>query len=322
MVSRMSDSRFPFPFLVGSERSGTTLFRLMLDAHPDMAVPPESYFIVDLYRRRKSYERAGRPYDTVAVANDLAGSRWFRAWGMPPKELATAMRRGENVDFAEAMRKVYLGYARMHGKSRYGDKTPAYVQHIRVLAEIFPEARFVHLIRDGRNVALSLTEVTWGPSDVLEGALQWRERVMRGRRAGAELGAHRYLEARYEHLVAEPEPVLREVSEFIDLPFDDAMIRHSETAGERIPGRPDGLHRRAATAPVTGIRDWRQDMAREDLEAVEAAAGDLLEELGYERAVPDPSKEARRRAQMAASRRARRHFVRRVKFFAKGNRRL
>jgi hypothetical protein len=73
---------------------------------------------------------------------------------------------------------------------------------------------------------------------------------------------------------------------------------------------------------VTGIRDWRQDMAREDLEAVEAAAGDLLEELGYERAVPDPSKEARRRAQIAASRRARRHFVRRVKFFAKGNRRL
>ncbi len=317
----MSGSRYPFPFLVGSERSGTTLFRLMLDAHPDMAIPPESYFIVDLYRRRKRYERKGQRYNTVAVANDLAGSRWFRAWGMPPKTLATAMRREDDVDFAEAMRKVYRGYAKMHGKSRYGDKTPAYVQHIRVLAEIFPEARFVHIIRDGRNVAMSLNEVKWGPNDVLEAALQWKERVMRGRQAGAELGAHRYLEVRYEGLVEQPEPVLREVSGFVELPFDDAMLRHPETAVERVPGRPDGLHRRAATAPAA-VRDWRQDMARGDLEAVEAGVGDLLEELGYERAVPDPPREAERRAQVAASRRARRHLVRRMKYFAKGNRRL
>jgi hypothetical protein len=231
------------------------------------------------------------------------------------------MRREDDVDFAEAMRKVYRGYARMHGKSRYGDKTPAYVQHIRVLADIFPEARFVHLIRDGRNVALSLAEVNWGPSDVLDAALQWRERVLRGRQAGAEVGAHRYLEVRYERLVDEPEPILREVSGFVDLTFDEAMLRHSETAAERIPGRPDGLHRRAATAPVA-IRDWRQDMARADLEAVEAGVGDLLTELGYERAVPDPPREATRRAQVAASRRARRHLLRRLKYFAKGYRRL
>jgi Sulfotransferase family len=314
--------RSPFPFLVGSERSGTTLFRLMLDAHPDMAVPPESYFIIDLYRKRKRYEPSdGHRYNTIAVANDLAGSRWFRAWGMPPKELATAMRREDGVDFAEAMRKVYRGYAGMFGKSRYGDKTPAYVQHIRVLGEIFPEARFVHLIRDGRNVAMSLTEVKWGPPDVVEGALQWRERVVRGRRAGTEIGPERYLEVRYERLVAEPEPVLREVSAFLELPFDESMLRHSETAAERVPGRPDGLHRRAATAPVA-VRDWRTDMRREDLEAVEAAAGDLLSELDYERAVPDPPKEARRRARAAASRRSRRHLSRRMKFYLRGQRRI
>ncbi len=318
----MSSPRPPFPFLVGSERSGTTLFRLMLDAHPDLAVPPESYFIIDLYRRRKRYEpKDGERYNTIALANDLAGSRWFRAWGMPPKELATAMRREDDVDFAEAMRKVYRGYARMHGKERYADKTPAYVQHIRVLGGIFPEARFVHLIRDGRNVAMSLAEVRWGPGSVLNGALQWRERVLRGRRAGAEIGAHRYLEVRYERLVADPEPVLREVGEFVGLPFSDAMLRHSEIAAGRIPGRADGLHSRAATAPAA-VRDWRRDLPRDDLEAVEAAAGDLLEELGYERAVPDPPREARRRAQVAASRRARRHLARRLKFSLRGHRRI
>jgi hypothetical protein len=318
----MSESRYPFPFVVGCERSGTTLLRLMLDAHPDMAVPPESYFIVDLYRRRHRYERRDQPFDTIGLANDLAGSRWFRAWGIPPKDLATVMRREDGVDFAEAIRKLYRGYARMHGKSRYADKTPAYVQHIRALAGIFPEARFVHLIRDGRDVALSLSEVRWGPGSLLEGALQWRERVGRGRHAGMEIGARRYLEVRYERLVADPEPVLREVGEFLELPFDEAMVRHAETAAERIPGRADGLHRRAATAPVTGVRDWRRDLATEDLAAVEAAVGDVLDELGYERAVPDPPREAKRRAQVAAARRARRHLVRRVKFYLQGHRRI
>jgi hypothetical protein len=294
----------------------------MLDAHPEIAVPPESYFIIDLYRRRKRYEPGnGERYDTIAVANDLAGSRWFRAWGMPPKELATAMAREDGVDFAEAMRKVYRGYARMHGKDRYGDKTPAYVQHIRVLGEIFPEARFVHLIRDGRNVAMSLAEVKWGPGDVVDGALQWRERVLRGRQAGAGIGAHRYLEVRYEALIATPEPVLREVSGFLELPFADSMLRHSETAAMRIPGRADGLHSRAATEP-SEARDWRRDLSREDLEAIEAAAGDLLGELGYERAVPDPPIRARRRAHAAASRRARRHLARRMKFYLRGQRRV
>ena len=317
----MPETRYPFPFLVGSERSGTTLFRLMLDAHPDMAIPPESYFIVDLYRRRKRYECKGQRYNTVAVANDLAGSKWFRAWGMPPRSSPppcavrttwTSRRPCGRCTGATP------GCTASRGTATRPPPTSSTSGCSRTSS---PRRRFVHLIRDGRNVALSLTEVKWGPSEVLDAALQWRERVLRGRQAGAEIGARRYLEVRYERLVDDPEAVLREVSEFLELPFDEAMLRHSETAAERVPGRADGLHRRAATAPAA-VRDWRQDMAREDLEAVEAGIGELLTELGYERAVPDPPRQARRRVQVAASRRARRHLVRRLKFFAKGNRRL
>jgi hypothetical protein len=112
------------------------------------------------------------------------------------------------------------------------------------------------------------------------------------------------------------------VSAFVDLPFDETMLRHAQTASERVPGRADGLHARAATAPAADGRDWRRDLPREDLEAVEAAVGDLLDDLGYERGEPNPSKAARRRARTAAARRSRRHRVRRLKYFAKGNRRI
>ena len=320
--------RPPFPFVVGCERSGTTLLRLILDAHPELAVPPESYFIVDLYRShgRSAHGRV----DVEAMAADLEANRWFRAWDLPEGEAARILGSerdegadaADGLDFAGAVRRVYSRYAELHGKPRYGDKTPAYVQHIRLLAQVFPEARFVHLIRDGRDVAMSLAEVRWGPGDVLDAALQWAERVSRGREAGHQVGAHRYLEVRYERLVADPEPLLREVAEFCGLSFDGAMARHPERAAERIPQRPEALHRRAATAPSATGRDWRRDMAGDDLAAVEALIGGALAELGYERGVPHVPTEAARRARAAVARRRRRHFVRRMKLYLRGERRV
>lgn len=304
-----------FPFIVGCERSGTTLLRLMLDAHPQLAIPPESYFIVDLARRRRRYEGDSGAFDAEGFALDLAANRWFTSWQLTQDSLAEAL---EGVtDFAQAIRRTFEAYAREQGKARYADKTPAYVRHIRVLADVLPDARFVHLIRDGRDVAMSLAEVSWGPGDPLEAALQWDERVRRGRIAGWELGAHRYLEVRYEDLVARPEPTLREVTAFVELPFDPALLRHEEWAESRERVHLCGLHRRAATPPRRGTRDWRSQMAGEDLEAVETLVGPLLEELGYERAVPRPTSDAVRRARRAVARRRRRHLVRRLKFNAR-----
>jgi hypothetical protein len=149
---------------------------------------------------------------------------------------------------------------------------------------------------------------------VLDASIQWRERVERGRTAGRRLGPERYREVRYERLVEEPEPLLRELAEFLGLAFDPAMLSHHERAGDRIAGGAKGIHRRAAEAPTSGIRDWRAQMAGADLEAVEAAVGDLLTELGYERAVPEPSSEAHRQVRRAEGRRRRRHAWRRLKF--------
>jgi hypothetical protein len=174
------------------------------------------------------------------------------------------------------VRAVFAAYGAVYGKPRYADKTPHYVSHLPLLTERFAEARFVHVVRDGRDVALSLLEVPWGPDD-LEGAAQhWRRRVLEGRAAG--LGYERYRELRYEALVADPERELRALAAWLELPYDPAMLDPARRPAA-VPYREH--HGRLALAPTPGLRDWRREMSQADAARFEAVAGDALAELGY-----------------------------------------
>lgn len=271
----------PFPFVVGSGRSGTTLLRAMLDSHPDLAIPPESHFVPRLARRAVRFERGGG-LEVGELLDFLESSRRFAAWGLDREELGDALRSPAVRDTADALRAVYGVYAGHRGKRRFGDKTPDYIAHVEELAAFLPEVRFVHLVRDARDVTLSMMEREFGPASAVSGALNWKRKVLQGRRAAAALGPGRYLEVRYEDLVAEPERGLGVVCRFLDLPFAPEMLRYFERADELL--RPlnridhEGLLRR----PTSGLRDWRSQMPPEDAWVFEVLTGELLEELGYE----------------------------------------
>jgi hypothetical protein len=127
-----------------------------------------------------------------------------------------------------------------------------------------------------------MAEVEWGPAGAEPAALLWRSSVAAGRRAGRLLGPGRYREVRYEQLVTDPEQVLRETCGFLDLPFDAAMLRYHDRAGDVVDGfRIRSEHRHLAQPPTAGLRDWRRDMPDRELRLFEAVAGDLLAELGY-----------------------------------------
>jgi len=282
---------------VGEARSGTTLLRVMLDAHPQMSIPPESYFVSGLYPYRSRYEKDGS-FDLPKFAEDLEGLHKFRDWDLAAEVLGTTfsgpMPGGK---YPDAIRLLYATYAAAHDKPRYGDKSPGYVARMKLLTRLFPEARFVHIVRDVRSVALSLVEMPaeWGTQSVPEGAARWRHRVSRGHAEGTALGPERYLETRYEDLVADPERQLRRMLEFLLLPWDDAVLNYAERGLTRVPSGSHAIHGNVARAP-TKTRDWREQMSREDLEAVEAIAGDVMTEMGYERAVESPSPAAQERA--------------------------
>jgi hypothetical protein len=277
-----------FPFVVARGRSGTTLLRAMLDSHPDMAVPNESHFVVQFARHRGRYESGGG-FDRERFERDLLGHWAFRRWGLPDEKVVAALEADPPAGFPAAVRTVYEAYARHHGKTRYADKTPSYVLSMDLLASAFPEARFIHLIRDGRDVALSYLDADFGSRTLGQAAVYWNRFVRAGRAAGERCGPARYREVRYEALVAEPERVLREICEFVGLAFDERMLRYHEGADRLVPSLSHHEHHRNLYKPPTaGLRDWRRDLAPRDVAVFEALAGDLLVELGYERATRRP----------------------------------
>lgn len=277
----MPDAHPPFPFIVGCPRSGTTLLRGMLDSHPEMAVPPESHLLVKLVESRGDFEKESG-FACAPFLERILSSERLAAWKLDAGELRRAFAAAPPRDLAGAVRLLYQGYARARGKRRHGDKTPRYVSHLPELAALLPEACFLHIIRDGRDVALSLLDSEWGPRSVEEAAAHWAERVSKARADGAALGAARYLEVIYERLVAEPEAVLAGVATFCGLDFRPEMLRYHERADELRDGfKFPHRHGRLSLAPTQGLRDWRVQMSPADVRRFLAVAGELLADLGY-----------------------------------------
>jgi hypothetical protein len=195
------------------------------------------------------------------------------------------------------LRAFYTLYAEREGKPRWGDKTPGYVRYMRMIEGALPEARFIHLIRDGRDGALSILSQDMGIDRVAKAAKNWKNLIEKARDQAHSL--NHYLEVRYEDLVLDTEGTLRRVCEFCELSWEPAVLNYHERAEKRLeetardlprPGRsprPGAL--RLASHALTKeppradrVSQWRTQMSEADRVAFEEVAGDLLAELGYE----------------------------------------
>jgi hypothetical protein len=274
----------PF-FIVGSARSGTTLLRLILNAHPDVAVPPESRFVVELFT-------GGNEVDADAFLRRLGAHHRFHTWELPIEAVRDEIGDATRLAYAAAVGAAFTAYARVQGKSRWGDKTPRYVQHIPLLAGLWPAARFIHLIRDGRDVARSYADVPFGPKTVGKAARLWAVRVRTGITDGRRLEQGRYLEINYEDLVDDAEGETKDICDFLELDFDPGMLDYTERARGSVLPRAS-MYNPNVTQKPSRTRSWRESMAPRQVEIFEAVAGEVLSELGYERAFPEPSGRAR-----------------------------
>lgn len=286
----MSD---PF-FIVGSARSGTTLLRMMMNAHPEVAVPPESRFIIELW--------PGERYIEVQRFLDaLAAHGCFQSWDLSIEAVARAIGDTGRVSYAQAVSGAFSAYARVNGKSRWGDKTPRYVERIELLAQLFPGARFIHLVRDGRNVALSYANVPFGPKTVGKAAALWATRVTAGRVSGSALGGERYLEIRYEDLVEDPSGEVKDICGFLDLDFDAGMLDYTERARGSVLPRATRYNPHVTEPPQTNVRSWQDSMPPDQIEIFEAVAGGALTLMAYERRFPEPGRKARAIAKLSTA---------------------
>ncbi len=267
----------PYVFIVGCARSGTTLLQRLINAHSQIAITPESHWICRLFKQDRGLTQEGvvTPELIPLLLEDL-NPRFVRL-NIGQEELLKLLASDRPVRYASFISGIFDLYGKAEGKELVGNKTPGFVRKIRTLHALWPQARVVHLVRDGRDVCLSMINrplhnvnrgplYTWAQDPVTTAGLWWEWSV--------KLGA---------------------LCVFLGLPYQEVMLRFHEGRKRAAPPS-DAKHAWLPSTedesefrlrPITGgLRDWRSQMPREDLEKFEAAAGGLLDEMGYVRAFP------------------------------------
>jgi hypothetical protein len=238
-------------FSTGARRSGTYWLQRIVMAHPDVF---------------------GIPSETLLFSHGVAPFlERFHHGARGSLELGTIYT--DRAQLIDGIRRlcdgVFMDLA--GGPHRHiAERTSLHVEHLDLISEVYPDARIVHIVRDGRDVARSLVAQPWGPSTVREAAAEWRKSVLAGRRAH---GA-RYLEVRYEDLLADPRERIRDLYDWLGLEVTADALAAGEDAAAFVTNADPG-------DPRADTGKWRDSFSRRDVRDFERIAGDLLAELGY-----------------------------------------
>jgi hypothetical protein len=278
--STRRDDPPPF-FIVGNDRSGTTMLRLILDRSREAAVPPESMFLADFapVRRKGNLADAAEAARFVARVWNHPRVRLWKLSGGPP-----ALPRGLSHDdtYRFAVEAPFRAYAQMRGKSRWGDKTPAYLHHLDELLAVWPHARVIVLVRDGRDVALSVVRMPFGPNNHWAAARWWANGIRVGLEA-EEKYPHHVLTVRYEDLVLDPYTHMPRICAHAGVSYDHDMlaIERSDTA-TIIEDQARWFTSARAGINASFTAKWRREMSAGDCRIFAKVAGPELEALGYD----------------------------------------
>ena len=259
-------------FIGGCERSGTTMAAAMLGGHPACHTTPAAQFLTDYVQLVRRND--GTPQ---ALADCVAAHAEFQRWDIPKPAPPPSLARG-------AVQEWYLELASRHhsavgngGAPRvWVTHSPANIRHVPSLAWLFPDARFVHMVRDGRDVAVSVREMAHGLVTMKQLSSLWQERLSHG--LAAELAMpERVLRVRYEDLVCRPAATTRKLAAFADLSPEPRMARgdgFTPRRGNRtgLAGKPPDPRR---------IGRWRRALSDGEVEAFEYYSAELLPALGY-----------------------------------------
>lgn len=260
-------------FLVGMNGSGTTMLLDSLGRHSQLyAFPRETRVLPHLIA---SLDRFGDLSDddvflrlweevrSIGVLRYVNGGQPVPLpddWASTPRNVAAVLDR------------VFRYFAHSQGKVRWCEKTPQHAQHLLSLAAVFPKAKFIHMIRDGRDSAASFKR-RWYRTPELT-IFRWKKVVQEGRRQGAGLGPTRYLEVKYEDLTADPERWIRQVSDFLAVPFESSTLESSEPyLKKKQDGEPGRIRSNSGR--------WREAFDAREIEKLETIAGRVLNETGY-----------------------------------------
>ena len=263
-------------FIGGHPRSGTTLLGDLIGSHSDCICTPESQFKISVYRRQNLQ---GNDAPDLRKTAEIIGKHWrFRIWGIDMAGIPYSGMHSYRELILWLVRSYAVKFSRPHAGT-WIDHTPANIQYADTLAELFPAARFIHLVRDGRAVAASIIPLDWGANTIDRAAYSWKEYISYGIAAEASLGNDRLLRVRFEDLIHQPHRTLERICLFLHLQYQPRMM---QGGGFRVPGYTALQHALLGKEPdAQRARAWEKKLSPRQIEIFESIAGDLLSSLGY-----------------------------------------
>lgn len=270
-LARVRHRRTDPVFIIGHGRSGTSILTNLVRKYLGVAFGTESQFFVRYYRRLASYGDLAVDGNLERLVGDIGTERFFvrsRKFGVR-LDVARAVRECEPRTYGGALVSIFRQVAAAQQMTRWGDKTPEYIRHLPLLLELFPRAQFIHIVRDGRDVALSGYEMHFGCKNAYTAAIEWRTAVDHGRHFGAALPEGAFIEIRYEDLLRVPGDVMARLIGFLEIHDDGALERRvrAQVPSELRPGNSG---------------KWKRLMPAGDQLLFAALAGETLRACGYE----------------------------------------
>ncbi|MGA1463699.1 MAG: sulfotransferase family protein [Steroidobacteraceae bacterium] len=280
MAASLSDfsARQPF-FVVGCPRSGTTLLQTILDSHPDVAVPPESHFFRHYRGAVEAETPETSPWEDSRLIDDLLENFRIKSWRSELKR-TDLLPNAKNT--SSVFERIFCQYARSHKKSVWGDKTPQHAFDLDIILSVFPKARIIYMVRDGRDVAESYLRAFIGPAHIATCAERWKTYVDTVQKMRTRIGSEQFLRIRYEDLVLEPEVTQRKLWQFLGL-SDPGAIEPSKSTAAEIYLRLSYLHKTSQESlSANRIGRFKDNLSHAQILQFEQIAGKQLIQESYQ----------------------------------------
>jgi hypothetical protein len=269
-------------FIGGCARSGTTLLGAMLGVNNLCITVPESQFKIEAIRSQKiSIDKI----DVLEAAKYIKNNIRYKYWKLDIDPVSIVKSKKTDFCYSDLIKELVINYAVVHGKSNpkyWVDHTPENIKYVSMLLNVFPEAKFIHLVRDGRAVAASVMPLKWGPNTVNKASNWWVERVSYG------LGAEEYLRSlgipvlrvRYEDILLTPEKQMKDICEFLNIEYSEAMLKSD---GFVVPSNTLHQHKLIGEKPdLSRLDAWKSTLSMDEIGIFESIVCDMLIYLGYE----------------------------------------
>ena len=275
-------SCIPF-FIIGSGRSGNTLLRSILSGNSNISIPPESYRLP--FAIKKFHIFNNREWNELVreVLSEFEDCKEFYTWGIDIKDV---QKRLENIEdskrsLSNIFDELFCAYSEKHsaGSKIWGDKTPMNTLYLDWISTVFPHSKFIHIIRDGRDVASSYLKME-RYDNILEAANRWINSIDLAQSFGSKIKDN-YMEIRYEDLVTSPKDVIKNTCDFLDIIYDSKMLDHTKQV-EKL-GDTDKSHHSNLSKPISSesIGKWKNNLSESDQESITKLLHKHLHRLGY-----------------------------------------